>query len=540
MKYFTRCTVLLAFVALACGETPHAPQTADTSSERARLAGSLSTAALPNTETLDDINIPIPMGTGVVIAGVGLVGDPDVAQPGVININVPGEPVLALLYWTGHNKTNATDNTVLLNGVTPIVGTLLGGPTLFFNEAWSSTQRADITGMIGSGPNAISIEGLEFTTLCPSECQNLGAGILVVYNDMVSTPAEIGIKDGNDNAFIGFSSPLDTTVPQTFFFAPSTEPRMASLSLFAGSVAQFPTTGGRPNVVEVSSGGTTTRYVDKFQGNSGNDFDAVTIPDVLIPANAVALTVQALSEKDATSSLTGIPASFNWLCASLVVQPEEEEQPLGCRVTGGQVDESGNCRFCPEGSSGENRFTCGGQAGANTAVGPPSPSGNWTHSNKNGPAGKFTFHGGTPSAPPGTLIEWIECSDPDNCDPARDAPAKQIDFGGIGTFKNMQPNVPDVIKSKVEIGVSLHRFEVNIDDGGEPGKSGKQDPPTGVCPPDGFGRNSDTEFGVCECPDFYRIVIYADETTDTIIYEAAGYIGGGNFQIHPPTGFDTN
>jgi hypothetical protein len=43
----------------------------------------------------------------------------------------------------------------------------------------------------------------------------------------------------------------------------------------------------------------------------------------------------------------------------------------------------------------------------------------------------------------------------------------------------------------------------------------------------------------CECPDFYRITIYAGPTSDTaVIYEASGWIKGGNLQIHPPTGFD--
>ena len=44
---------------------------------------------------------------------------------------------------------------------------------------------------------------------------------------------------------------------------------------------------------------------------------------------------------DPSSPFTGLPASFNWLVAAAVV-PVEEEAPLGCRVPGGQVDESGN------------------------------------------------------------------------------------------------------------------------------------------------------------------------------------------------------
>jgi hypothetical protein len=213
---------------------------------------------------------------------------------------------------------------------------------------------------------------------------------------------------------------------------------------------------------------------------------------------------------------------------------------LLCRVTGGQVDESGNCSACPEGSSGPNRYTCGGQAGASTAL-QPQPSGEWTHSNKKGPAGRFTFHAGTASAPDGTEIDWIGCGDPPNCFPARPAPAKQIDFGGVGTFKNMSGNVPNSISQWVSVGSSQHYFEVNIDDLGEPGKSGWTDPPTSLCPADGFGLHGSQPLGVCECPDFYRIRIYATSSPSSeIIYEAEGYIAGGNFQIHPLTGHDTH
>jgi hypothetical protein len=211
-------------------------------------------------------------------------------------------------------------------------------------------------------------------------------------------------------------------------------------------------------------------------------------------------------------------------------------EPSGpCRVTGGGVDQNGNWNGDFEkGANDRDRYQFGGQAGANTAL-PPQPKGEWTHHQQIGPSGSFVFHAGTASAPEGTEIQWIGCGDPGFCNPARPAPAKQIDFGGIGMFKNMK-NVPDIIANNVVVGVTLHRFEVNIDDAGEPGRSGKMD--VSNCPDQGFGA-----YGVglvdCECPDFYRITIYADYTETTVIYQVYGYIKGGNLQIHPPTGFDT-
>ncbi|MCK9994643.1 MAG: hypothetical protein KAH56_00015 [Candidatus Krumholzibacteria bacterium] len=202
-------------------------------------------------------------------------------------------------------------------------------------------------------------------------------------------------------------------------------------------------------------------------------------------------------------------------------------EEVGCRMTGGGNDEF----FCDDGTY--NDYTFGGQAGAPLAS-QPQPWGNWTHTQKKGVAGSFTFHGGTPSAPEGTEIDWIECSDPGWCVQARKAPAKQLDFGGVGTFKNMR-GAPAEIADFVTVGESLHWFEVNIDDLGEPGGHDLVD----GCDPLGYGRNGGTELADCACPDFYRIRIYEGmDDSSNVMYEVYGYIDGGNFQIHPPTGRD--
>jgi hypothetical protein len=209
---------------------------------------------------------------------------------------------------------------------------------------------------------------------------------------------------------------------------------------------------------------------------------------------------------------------------------------LGCRVTGGGVDVNGNWNGTFEkGMSERDRYEFGGQAGAPTAL-QPQPWGEWTHHQQTGPDGSFVFHAGTASAPDGTEIELITCSDPGYCRPARPAPAKQIDFWGYGTFKNIK-DVPPIIADHVVVGVSLHRFEVNIDDAGEPGGTGKKG--IGGCPDQGFGLHGGADLVDCGCPDFYRITIYADQTESTIIYQVYGYIKGGNLQIHPLTGYDT-
>jgi len=214
----------------------------------------------------------------------------------------------------------------------------------------------------------------------------------------------------------------------------------------------------------------------------------------------------------------------------------EKGHGIGCRMTGGGNDEYGEWDGTyAKGACNRNRYTFGGQAGANTAL-PPQPAGEWTHHQASGPAGSFSFHGGTHSAPDGTEITRIECMDPGFCDPARPAPAKQLDFWGVGIFHNSK-NLPPILSENVVDGESLHFFEVNVDDAGEPGK-GKGTP--GNCPSDGFGLNGSVELVDCSCADFYRITIHAttDPSSD-VIYSVWGYIQG-NLQIHPLTGFDSH
>jgi hypothetical protein len=605
-------------------------------------------------ETLTDIDIALAAGSGIVAAGVGLVGDPAAVQPGTININVPGTVQQVILYWEGQMLTSVGDDDVTVNG-TPVTGTLIGGPTLFFPIAYSSTYRADITslGVVSSGANAINVGGMEYNKQRSGLDINNGAGIIVIYDDGSGT-SDIQIRDGNDLCYHGFVDPLDRTDPQTYNFAAATTARTATLILMASSVMT-----NRPNVVTVDVNGTTTRFVDVFQNTDGPEFDSAEL-SVNIPAGVTSLTVECFSEKDATSVLTGDPASLAWLASALAIMPEElpaslgdfvwddlnEDgiqdsgepgipgvtvwlfqgcgasgpitstttdsngeylfadldpgdyfvkfdlpsgytfspqdqgsndavdsdadqstgmtvcttldagendmtwdagmhlilQPMGCRVTGGGVDTYGDWdgTFAKNGRhSGENRYQFGGQAGANTAL-PPQPKGEWTHHQQRGPDGSFIFHAGTASAPEGTEIDEIVCNDPDNCNPARHAPAKQIDFWGVGTFKNMK-HPSALLEANVIVQESLHWFEVNIDDLGEPGKGGKQDPPLSTCPAEGFGLHGQPGDGdaKCACPDYYRITIYAGPTdASAIIYQVEGYIAGGNLQIHPLTGYD--
>lgn len=295
------------------------------------------------------------------------------------------------------------------------------------------------------------------------------------------------------------------------------------------------------------------------------------------------------------------PNSIQSFGAKTTADIPQDEVLLGCRFTGGGVDTDFNWDHTLEDGEmirngagnlppGIDRAQFGGQGGASTGS-PPQPKGEWQHHNQFGPSGSFSFHGGTASAAAGTEIVELRCTDPGYCSQARPAPFKQLDMDGIGTFSNLgkgpkapvwtinNPVVVEEPNGKKKAGLlSYHWFEVNIDDLGEPGSlnTGKSDPT--ICPGRGFGEKSAgphpddpvnnptnltilpfTEFADCDCPDFYRITIYNGVLSNTpnlflsdgsidqsllnktvVLYEFYGFIDGGNLQIHPPTGFDTN
>jgi hypothetical protein len=204
---------------------------------------------------------------------------------------------------------------------------------------------------------------------------------------------------------------------------------------------------------------------------------------------------------------------------------------MACRLTAG-----GNARN--KRVPGSNHWSVGGQVGAPTHV-QPDACGEWTHRQHNGVDGRFTFHAGTSSAIAGTRIESVTCSDPDPCIPSGNppSPAKDVDFTGIGSFRNIGNAGSGLFSQyvgQVSANQSLHWFEVNTEDLGEPGAGGTQNPPAAQCPPGGTPDSS----GDCACPDFYRIRIYLlpepPSATNPLIYETLDYLEGGNFQTHSP------
>jgi uncharacterized repeat protein (TIGR01451 family) len=137
--------------------------------------------------------------------------------------------------------------------------------------------------------------------------------------------------------------------------------------------------------------------------------------------------------------------------------------------------------------SGNKDNTFGGN------VGPP-PSGSWEHIQRNGKDEVFNFHSHD--------AHVIACSNDGTAGPCHpDGDANVIEFGGTGSYS--------LDGGKREFAAT---FTARAEDHGEPGRQG-------------------TQTGGCGTPDYYTITV-KDAETGQVVFTAAGYLDGGNIQIH--------
>ncbi len=304
-----------------------------------------SGAAADGTETLGEPSIPIASGNGTVAGGTGLIDQ----ETGTITLDVPlGVSIeQVLLYWEGQafTETSGFDDDIVVDGQT-VEGVLIGGPTRFFSAAWSSTYRADITGLglVDPGLNTIDVSGLDF------DRRSNGAGILVITSDG-GPNSTLAVRDGNDLAYIGFNPPLQSTIPQTVTFPPATTDRVATIDVFASSVAgDFE--GERPNIILATVDGVVTQFDNVLNNTDGKEWDTVRL-EVSIPAGATSLTLQLLSDDPATPNTGANPASLAWNAATFNIPTPREPGIDIEKLTNGNDADGANDGDVPEVAPGD-------------------------------------------------------------------------------------------------------------------------------------------------------------------------------------------
>lgn len=300
----------------------------------AAAMGTVAGGALADgTQMLNPPSIPIEQGSDIIMAGVGLLD----GQPDTIDFDVPAgvDIVQVIMYWEGQEVdkfTHGEMDTINVNG-SDITGMRIGGPVPVTDTFWTSSYREDITGLglVVSGPNSLSVSGLDFGQ------RNNGAGVLVIVDDGVNT-ADLQLFDGNDYAFTECQCPdddeFDVVEPVTFMFDTGKKDRTAQVSLFVSSVALEDPTGaeGRPSIVSFAIDDVLVEEIyDQLNNADGAEWDTL-IHEITIPAGAESLTVQLHSRDSGLGPFAGnLPASMVWVNGSFaMLSPDDPPGGGGC------------------------------------------------------------------------------------------------------------------------------------------------------------------------------------------------------------------
>ncbi|MCA8963026.1 MAG: hypothetical protein KDC38_21030, partial [Planctomycetes bacterium] len=239
-------------------------------------------------EMLGNPTIPIANGNIVMAAGTGMQNG-----PGLIQIDLPAADIVQVIaYWSGAELGPMLgDDSIQIAGV-DVFGKSIGGPTFFFTcpagcgptagDFYYSAFRADVTdlGLLAPGSNTLEVTGVDFFA------ERSGVGLLVILDDGTG-PGVVRVRDGLDLAFLPFRAPLDTTVPQTFTFAPAPFDRTGQLTIFAGSVGD----DARTSAIDVVVGSTTTTFDNPLGSNDGPLWDT-TVLSFPIAAGATEVVAQ--------------------------------------------------------------------------------------------------------------------------------------------------------------------------------------------------------------------------------------------------------
>jgi LPXTG-site transpeptidase (sortase) family protein len=184
-------------------------------------------AALSNRTTLNG-------NLSIVASGVGL----SQQDSGDIILDIPGTPIRAFLYWAGFDVDEGGDDTVILtvNGGLPIPlsAEIVYGPDYAAGtdlDSYPYVYRADVSSNVLPGLNTYSISGFGPIVI------ELGAGLLVTYEDPDLPNGLVEIVDGQDYAYFTQTPPRGpNTEVSCVQFDASANPRMMDFTLFVGGI----------------------------------------------------------------------------------------------------------------------------------------------------------------------------------------------------------------------------------------------------------------------------------------------------------------
>ena len=243
----------------------------------------------------------------MLAAGVGLKGE----TSGDITITIPGDVVVAYLYWSGIGYETQGDNQVVFDTETVNADDTYG-PEPWYADYYHYVYVAEVTALVESGTNTYTVEEVNIPHL------NYGAGLVVVYQDNALPLVKITILDGLDGFWFDWDTPVgpDSEV-FSYDFNPSVESRDGEMFLFVGGTEH----DDRPNEIYTESG--TAAKPTTLVPLSGGDLDG-----------AYPLIGSDESAWDTYTQDVTVLAGDEWLCGQVESIDNYEEAPLGAPYIG--------------------------------------------------------------------------------------------------------------------------------------------------------------------------------------------------------------
>ncbi|HEX9945038.1 MAG TPA: DUF3344 domain-containing protein [Thermoanaerobaculia bacterium] len=271
-------------------------------------------------------------GLNVDAAGTGL----QTTGAGIVTLNIGGPVQAALLYWAGRDRPcpqsggncvipfQPYKDQVLLFDGNLITGTIIGTegqPVSGGGPINNIGYLADVTSIVQAKGTGVQMFSIADGDLTSNLFRLNGATLLVIYTVPGDTNIyRVIVFDGLDFAYGQDPTPGPTqvTVPVTFSYTASTDPRSARLLVVTGDG-----TPDRPDRIDISNNPSLFNMLD---GSSGFDWDNDWLT-ISIPAGSSSTTVQVVSEPVGQN-----PDSLLWELVALRLPLVRDEPPgnQGC------------------------------------------------------------------------------------------------------------------------------------------------------------------------------------------------------------------
>ncbi len=267
---------------------------------------------------------------GLVTAGV----DMHSTTTGEFTIHIPGDPIYAVLYWTGFDRMPGGDSSVDLNinngPKNTIIAETTYGPDPWWtleDPTWHLTYRKAVTHLLSQGTSTLNIS--DFGPMR----SNYGVALAVVYQNDNLPVQKVSILEGLDAAYYKYESPRGpNSHVGVVDFEPQSSDRFLEYTLLVGGIIN----NSRLSAIwhQSGSGSAPSNLIDSPQASV---IEGIPAPIGHPVENNMDIYTNRLQVNSGQSyaafqleSVGDVPdyhaASFNWFALGTVLPLEEEQK----------------------------------------------------------------------------------------------------------------------------------------------------------------------------------------------------------------------